>query len=86
MDAVVDVRRLAEWQTGHIEGALHISLNHLVDEAGNLDHDARVAVLCAGGFRSSIAASILQKQGFHRISNVVGGITAWIKGGMPAVQ
>jgi hydroxyacylglutathione hydrolase len=83
---IVDVRRLAEWQNGHIEGARHISLNHLTEQAPELDHHATTAVLCAGGYRSSIATSLLEQQGFERISNVVGGMTAWSSAGLPVVQ
>src|SRR5262245_16775012 len=55
VDRTIDVRRPAEWQTGHIESALNMPLNHLAEQANALDYDQRLAVLCAGGFRSSIA-------------------------------
>jgi hydroxyacylglutathione hydrolase len=74
---VVDVRRPAEWQAGHIPGAAHIPLNTLEDHAGELSKDQPVAVICAGGFRSSIGTSILEQQGFTKITNVVGGMAAW---------
>ena len=77
VDTVVDVRRPQEWDSGHIEGALHLPLNHLAESALSLDRDSKVAVLCAGGFRSSIASSLLEQLGFRNISNVVGGMTAW---------
>jgi rhodanese-related sulfurtransferase len=83
---IVDVRRLAEWQNGHIDGARHLSLNHLTEHAPELDHHATTAVLCAGGYRSSIATSLLEQQGFEKISNVVGGMTAWSSAGLPSVQ
>ena len=86
VDTVLDVRRPAEWQGGHIQGALHIPLNHLAQRTGELDPAGRVAVLCAGGFRSSIATSLLEQQGFKNISNVVGGMTAWNNAGMPVAQ
>ena len=83
VDEVLDVRRPAEWQTGHIPSAHHAPLNSLAEEAGTLDRHARVAVLCAGGFRSAIASSILEQHGFERVSNVVGGMAAWTGAKLP---
>lgn len=77
VDTVVDVRRPAEWDGGHIEGAVHMPLNHLGESALSLNRDARIAVVCAGGYRSSIASSVLEQLSFRNISNVVGGMTAW---------
>jgi rhodanese-related sulfurtransferase len=77
IDTVVDVRRPQEWDTGHIEGALHLPLNHLAESALSLNREAKIAVVCAGGYRSSMASSVLDQLGFRNISNVVGGMTAW---------
>jgi hydroxyacylglutathione hydrolase len=74
---VLDVRRPGEWKAGHIRSATHMPLNHLAESAQKLDHDQAVHVICAGGFRSSAASSILEQQGFHTVTNVVGGMTAW---------
>ena len=74
---VVDVRRPAEWQAGHIASAVNVPLNTLEHHAADLPKDEPVAVLCAGGFRSSIGTSILERQGFTKITNVVGGMAAW---------
>ncbi len=74
---VLDVRRPGEWQAGHIAGALHVPLNTLADGAAALPKDEPLAVICAGGFRSSIATSVLEQQGFTKITNVVGGMAAW---------
>jgi rhodanese-related sulfurtransferase len=79
IDQVLDVRRPAEWETGHIPSARNTPLNHLSEEAESLDRNTRVAVICAGGFRSAIASSILEQSGFRQISNVVGGMAAWSK-------
>ncbi|MBI4482031.1 MAG: MBL fold metallo-hydrolase [Acidobacteria bacterium] len=75
---VVDVRRPGEWQAGHIPSVLHIPLNHLVENLGPLDKEGPVAVICASGFRSSIASSLLEQQAFKRVTNIVGGMTAWV--------
>ena len=77
IDYVIDVRRISEWNGGHIDGALHMPLNHLAQSALPLSRDARIAVLCAGGYRSSIASSVLEQLGFRHVSNVVGGMAAW---------
>ncbi|PYQ67404.1 MAG: MBL fold metallo-hydrolase [Acidobacteria bacterium] len=74
---VVDVRRPGEWQSGHIATALHLPLNDLAEKADDLSREEPLAVVCAGGFRSSIGTSLLERQGFHRITNVVGGMAAW---------
>jgi len=52
-------------------------LNHLTESARSLNRDAKIAAICAGGYRSSIATSILEQSGFRNVSNVVGGMTAW---------
>jgi rhodanese-related sulfurtransferase len=74
---VVDVRRPPEWNAGHIKQAIHVPLNRLRENVGRLDRDAATAVICAGGYRSSMAASILEQEGFRHITNVVGGMSAW---------
>jgi glyoxylase-like metal-dependent hydrolase (beta-lactamase superfamily II)/rhodanese-related sulfurtransferase len=74
---VVDVRRPGEWQGGHIAGAVHLPLHELEKRAASLDPDRPVAIICASGYRSSIATSLLERLGFRRFSNVVGGMNAW---------
>jgi glyoxylase-like metal-dependent hydrolase (beta-lactamase superfamily II)/rhodanese-related sulfurtransferase len=74
---VVDVRRPGEWKSGHIGGAVHRPLNALAESAGALSKDEPLVIVCAGGYRSSIATSVLERQGFTRITNVVGGMAAW---------
>jgi len=74
---VLDVRRPPEWRAGHIEGALNVPLADLPARAGELPQDAPLAIICASGYRSSIASSVLERAGIRRASNVVGGMTAW---------
>ena len=83
---VVDVRRPAEWQAGHIEGARHHPLDHLTKSLEGLDTQTPTAVCCKSGYRSSIACSLLQSRGFRNLYNVVGGMDAWIASGYPVVQ
>jgi glyoxylase-like metal-dependent hydrolase (beta-lactamase superfamily II)/rhodanese-related sulfurtransferase len=74
---VLDVRRPAEWNAGHIPGALHVPLHRLRERAASLDRRLPTAVICAGGYRSSMGTGILEQLGFARPINVVGGMTAW---------
>ena len=72
---VVDVRRETEFADGHIEGALNLPLNNMNDilQIARLDENKNIYVHCAGGYRSVIAASILKRQGFNNLHNVLGG-------------
>jgi hydroxyacylglutathione hydrolase len=81
--AVVDVRRPAEHAAGHVPQALSLPLDRLAAECGQLDRSRPVAVICAGGYRSSAAASLLRRLGFPTVFNVVGGTGAWTAAGYP---
>jgi len=83
---VLDVRTAGEWEAGHIESALHIPLPSLPRRAGGLGKDSRLAVICGSGYRSSIAASLLQAHGFSRVQNVMGGMGAYLETGVPPWQ
>ncbi len=74
---LVDVRRPGEWQAGHIAEAIHVPLHELASRAGDFNRDIPATVICASGYRSSIATSLLERMGFSRLTNVVGGMTAW---------
>ena len=83
---VVDVRAHLEHAAKHIEGSLSIPLNHLAERVAALPSDRPLLVHCAGGYRSSIAASLLQQLGFGRVSELAGGIAAWEAAGLPLTQ
>ena len=83
---VLDVRTGGEWEAGHIDSALHIPLPTLPRRTGNLGKDSRLAIICGSGYRSSIAASLLQAQGFSRVQNVMGGMGAYLETSIPAWQ
>jgi hydroxyacylglutathione hydrolase len=70
---VVDVREPMEWETGHVPGAVLISLGSLRQHLGELDKDRSTLVICEAGIRSAGAASILLAEGFKDVSNVVEG-------------
>ena len=75
---VVDVRSEAEHAGGHIEGAVNIPLTHLGERIGKLPAGRPVVVHCEGGYRSAIAASLLQKHGRKDLLDLVGGYKAWV--------
>jgi hydroxyacylglutathione hydrolase len=78
---VVDVRSESEFADGHIEGAKNIPLGVVGQRAGEIPTDRPIVVHCQGGTRSSIAASVLQKQGMKNVINLTGGFGAWKKAG-----
>ncbi|MSO82009.1 MAG: MBL fold metallo-hydrolase [Acidobacteria bacterium] len=80
---VVDVRAASERAQKRIEGSLHIPLNRLTDRLSEIPVGQPVLVHCAGGYRSSIAASLLQRHGITHVSELAGGIAAWETAGLP---
>ncbi len=82
---VLDVRMPKEWQSRRIEGSTNIPLNHLQERLEELPRGQEIVVHCAGGYRSSIAASILHQHGFEELTELVGGIAAWEAAKLPVV-
>jgi hydroxyacylglutathione hydrolase len=80
---VIDVRTPGERGQKHIGGSLGIPLNHLVENLETLPRERSLLVYCAGGYRSSIAASLLQRGGFHRVNEIAGGIAGWEAAKLP---
>ena len=80
---IIDVRRLAEYESGHVPIAITAPLSSLRETAATLGLNPAktTAVICAGGYRSSAATSILQQLGFTDLLNVSGGTSAWINAG-----
>jgi glyoxylase-like metal-dependent hydrolase (beta-lactamase superfamily II)/rhodanese-related sulfurtransferase len=80
---MVDVRAPGERQQKRIAGSVGIPLSQLSARLSELPNDRPLLVYCAGGYRSSIAASLLQRHGFEHVSEIAGGITAWAAGNLP---
>ena len=80
---VLDVRRQAEWDTGHIEGAAWWPLDNFKVSPPEVNRDAPIAVHCKSGYRSMIAASLLERAGFNHVLNIVGGFDAWQQAKLP---
>ena len=81
--AVLDVREPGEVEAGALEGSVRIPLGQLEGRTGELQRDKLLVVHCKGGYRSSIATSILRRAGFRDVANLTGGYDAW-KALMPA--
>lgn len=79
---VLDVREEQEYVAGHVPGAVWIPLGELARRVGEVPAGP-VAAICASGFRSSSAASILERAGRGALANVWGGTTAWMQLGFP---
>ncbi|HEX7681623.1 MAG TPA: MBL fold metallo-hydrolase [Thermoanaerobaculia bacterium] len=77
--AVLDVRRRAEFWEGHVTAAVNVPLDELPDRLSEIDRDRPLAVICAGGYRSSIAYSLLARAGFMNVMNVQGGTDEWMR-------
>ena len=83
---VLDIRNPAEWTSNHIAESVNIPLNHLQERIEEIPRDRRIAVHCAGGYRSSIAASILHHHGITSLIEMAGGLTAWEASNLPVVS
>ncbi len=83
---VLDVRNPREWATKHIAGSVNVPLNHLQERIAEIPRVRRIAVHCAGGYRSSIAASILHQYGITDLIEIAGGLAAWDAAQLPVVS
>ena len=80
---IVDVRTPGEWDGGHVPGARYAFLPQVRQRLADLGHDRPVAVYCDSGYRASLAASLLQRDGFTDVRNVPGSWRAWTAAGFP---
>ncbi len=76
---IVDIRNPGEVALGAVPGATAIPVGQLPGRVDELDPSAPTVVYCAGGYRSSVAASLLRLRGFHDVSDLVGGFGAWVE-------
>lgn len=83
---VLDVRRSGEYEGGHVPGALSAPLAELDNNAlTGVDASRPLAVICAGGYRSSAATSLLASRGFKQLFNVAGGTSSYVAAGFNVV-
>ncbi|MCA9231899.1 MAG: MBL fold metallo-hydrolase [Planctomycetales bacterium] len=83
---VLDVRTEKEWNSGHIDGAIHLHGGRLQENFELVPRDKPVVVICGSGYRGSIAASFLQREGYDDVANVLGGMSAWKAARLPFVE
>jgi rhodanese-related sulfurtransferase len=83
---MLDIRNPREWATRHIAGSVNIPLNQLQERIAEVPRDRRIAVHCAGGYRSSIAASILHHYGITNLIEMAGGLAAWDAAKLPVAS
>jgi rhodanese-related sulfurtransferase len=82
---LLDVREPWEYEKARIEGATLMPMRELPSRVGQIDEDKEVVAICHHGGRSMQVAMFLEKQGFKRVHNLVGGIDAWSRTVDPAV-
>jgi hydroxyacylglutathione hydrolase len=81
---VLDVRERSEWDEGHIPGSVHTPYHDVRALPEDIDRDRPIAVICASGQRSAVAASLLQRFGARDVLHVVGGgVGTWAHAGWP---
>jgi len=80
---VVDVRSPRERDQKFIAGSLNLPLGHLSENLAVVPKNRPLVVYCAGGYRSSIAASLLQRSGFSSVGEIAGGLAAWESAHLP---
>jgi rhodanese-related sulfurtransferase len=93
---LIDVREHAEYEAGHIRGAMLVPRG-IIEAAADPAYpkhvpdltaarERQVVVYCATSGRSAMAAAVLQMMGFKNVINLAGGYTRWVADGMPAVH
>jgi len=83
---ILDTRGQDEWDSGHIEGALHIYVGDLEERLTEVPTDKAVAVICNVGHRAGLGASILLRAGFTQVYNVLGSVKAWVAASYPVTK
>jgi hydroxyacylglutathione hydrolase len=84
---ILDVREPFEWDEGHVDGARHLPMGEALRRRSEVPAGRPVAVLCAGGLRSSLTISALAREGLTGPwYNVAGGMAAWTRAGYPSTK
>ncbi len=84
---LIDVREDHEWARGHARGAEHLGRGILERDVETRypDHGAPLVLYCGGGYRSILAADVLQTMGYTHVASMAGGWRAWTEAGLPVV-
>ncbi|MBS0205900.1 MAG: MBL fold metallo-hydrolase [Planctomycetes bacterium] len=83
---VLDVRSAKEWNSGHLECSHNIPLTHLRERMEEIPVDRPIVVHCEGGYRSAIGTSLLAEAGRTNVSDLVGGMKAWVASKLPTTS
>lgn len=80
---LIDVREDREWQAGHLPQAMHLGRGIIERDIENAVQDKQqtLVLYCGGGYRSALAADMLQKMGYTDVWSLAGGYTAWLEAG-----
>ena len=76
-------RPTSEYEAGHVPGSTHIGAGELPEKLDSLPRDRPIATICASGYRSSVAASMLRVAGFEDVAPVANGLPTWEAHGFP---
>lgn len=81
---LIDVREDREWQAGHLPQAMHLGRGIIERDIENAVQDKQqtLVLYCGGGYRSALAADMLQKMGYTDVLSLAGGYTAWLEAGL----
>jgi rhodanese-related sulfurtransferase len=74
---VLDVRGPSEWSSKRVNGSVNVPLTQLQKRIGDVPRNRPIAVMCGGGYRSSIAVGILKMNGIQDVEELAGGMAAW---------
>lgn len=81
---LIDVREPNEYAEVHATGAQLMPLSGFEQDYGSLPKDREIVLICRSGGRSARAGEFLLKQGYDKVTNLAGGTTAWVEGGLPS--
>lgn len=80
---VVDLRGVAEFNSGHIKGAQHVFVGTMLNNLDKISREKKVVIHCQGGDRAAIAYSLLAKNGYNNVLNYSAGMNEWVNEGNP---
>jgi glyoxylase-like metal-dependent hydrolase (beta-lactamase superfamily II)/rhodanese-related sulfurtransferase len=83
---IIDVRTRAEWDSGYIQGSVHLPLSEILDNGFDLSREKEIVVSCGTGYRANIAASYLKRKGYDKVYSLAGGTFAWSHAGYELVK
>jgi hydroxyacylglutathione hydrolase len=83
---LLDVRKIGDREKGHINNSYHIWVGEVPLKLEKIPHNQNIVTYCDSGYKSTIAASILQKNGYKSVKSVLGSMGAWLKAGYPVVK